>query len=63
LPPAEQKFTYVRYDTRFDLWSASARLPGLLRTAIDDLSLIPTLQQVERGDATLHVSAAHFVDI
>lgn len=61
LSSAEQKFTYVRYDTRFDLWPEIARLPGLLRAAIDDLSLIPSLQQIGRDYANQHVSPAHLL--
>lgn len=61
LSPTEQKFTYVRYDTRFDLWPESARLPGILRGAIDDLSLIPSLQQIGRDYAAQHVSPDHLL--
>lgn len=61
LSPSEEKFTYVRYDVRFDLWPEVAHLPSLLRAAIDDLTLIPHLQQIGRDYADQNVSAAHLI--
>jgi uncharacterized protein len=59
LKPVEQKFTYVRYDKRLDVPDIKTELPAFTKAAIDDLALIPRLQQIGREYAAQHVRMDH----
>jgi hypothetical protein len=59
LASSEQKFTYVRYDTRLDQCKEMSLLPPAMQASIDNLKLIPTLQQIGRDYATQNVRLAH----
>ncbi|MEM8738710.1 MAG: patatin-like phospholipase family protein [Planctomycetota bacterium] len=58
-PPDQQKFTYVRYDTRLDVNDDSTLLPPLVKARLDDLNLIPQLQQLGQAYAESNVKPAH----
>jgi hypothetical protein len=59
LAPQERKFTYVRYDQQFDVAPQSASSHPLISHALDDLRLIPALQQAGREYAAAHVKREH----
>lgn len=59
LAPGEQKFTYVRYDVRFDLSQEKGAPPALLSARIDDLTLVPLLQRIGADYANAHVQFSH----
>lgn len=59
LSAAEQKFTYVRYDAQLEQCPELSALPARVRTSLDNLRLIPLLQQVGRDYAEQHVVPAH----
>jgi hypothetical protein len=53
--PAEQKFTYARYDQPLDATHAGIRQLSQAETELDNLALIPMLQEVGREYAAEHV--------
>ncbi len=59
LPPAEQKFSYVRYDAELDASSELSALPTRMRMRLDNLRLMPLLQQLGADYAAKVVSLAH----
>ncbi|HZZ26368.1 MAG TPA: patatin-like phospholipase family protein [Pirellulales bacterium] len=59
LKPDEQKFTYVRYDTRLDVSDNATVPPAFTKAAMDDLTLIPTLQKIGRDYAAKNVRLEH----
>jgi hypothetical protein len=54
----EQKFTYVRYDQALDAPELAAARP--LRSEMDNLQLIPSLQAIGRQYAFAHIQFEHF---
>lgn len=60
LKQQEQKFTYARYDWPLDCKEPRiARLPGA-QIGLDDLSVIPLLQELGAEYAAVHVHKEHF---
>jgi len=59
LATSEQKFTYVRYGHAARQCKEMSLLPPALQASIDNLKLIPTLQQVGRDYADHHVQLSH----
>jgi uncharacterized protein len=57
--PAEQKFTYVRYDEAFDMQHREGQVLANADAELDDVTLIPILQQMGRGYASAHVRLEH----
>jgi hypothetical protein len=55
----EQKFTYVRYDQAFDAGQAEGRKLSGAEGDMDDLTLIPMLQEMGRDYAAQHVRRDH----
>lgn len=61
LVPGEQKFSYVRYNLRFDRGIEAAAIPELQQGSIDDLGLVPLLQRVGTQYAETHVRREHLL--
>jgi uncharacterized protein len=59
LSATEQKFTYVRYDHAFDAGDEEGQRIERAEGDMDDLTLIPLLQQMGRDYATRHVRMEH----
>lgn len=59
LPAEQQKFTYVRYDQRIDAGDDKTLLPPLMKAKLDDLRLIPKLQELGQRYAEQHVAPEH----
>lgn len=59
LSPAEQKFTYARYDAELEQCRELSVLPARVRTSLDNLRLIPLLQQIGREYAERCVTLEH----
>jgi len=59
LAAAEQKFTYVRYDAQLEHYAQLLAMPARLRTSIDNLGLIPVLQEIGQDYAAKYVDAEH----
>ena len=55
----EQKFTYARYDQPLDATHSKARQLSQAETELDNLTLIPLLQEMGRDYATEHVRYEH----
>ena len=58
---SEQKFSYVRYDEPFDVTPSQAKQLVTGRTEMDNLKLIPDLQEAGEEYARQHVQPEHFV--
>jgi hypothetical protein len=59
LRPAEKKFTYVRYDRALDTETSKLLKASNLRTELDNLQLIPLLQQEGQEYASENVRREH----
>jgi hypothetical protein len=57
--PNEQKFTYARYDQAFDAQHPEALQLSMAEAELDDLTLIPLLQQMGREYASRQVQLEH----
>lgn len=55
----QRKFLYVRYDTRLDVPDSDGTRPLLSQAKLDDLRLIPKLQEIGQYYASKHVRASH----
>jgi uncharacterized protein len=57
--PAEQKFTYVRYDTRLDACEDPELLKAFAKAELDDVKTIPSLQKLGKMYAEQNVKREH----
>jgi hypothetical protein len=59
LPATEQKFTYVRYDQVFNPEDPIAKKLSIAEVELDDLTMIPLLQEMGREYAERHTHWEH----
>jgi hypothetical protein len=57
--PAEQKFTYARFNARLDVADETWLPKPLAKATLDDLTLIPRLQEIGLAFADRHVKPEH----